>query len=203
MKKVLFSLLLVTLTSVSLSQTLRINAGLSFSKLDWEILGTKFFPNQSIQPTGGIGIEYLQKGVFSLSSNIEYLCKAGKGEEAMLNENGTDIGMQKVTAEYRYILLNTFAKIKAPLKGKTKPFINAGFYGGYLVSVSKNLDKDFVKKFNYGAIAGIGVLHKFDHSEIGIEGNLMPSFNKLSSEDNLTVKDKTFNIKVYYAFPLQ
>ncbi len=202
MKKLLFSLLFLTHAFISYSQTFRINAGLSLSKLDWDINGTKFFPDRSVMPTGGIGIDYLQKGIFSLCSNVEYLCKAGKGEMTVTNDSGIDIGTEKVTAEYRYILLNTFAKIKAPIKGKTKPFVNAGLYGSYLLSVSKNLSKDAVEDLNFGAIAGLGVLHKFDQTEIGIEGNLMPSFNKLSSADNLTISDKTFNIKVYYSFQL-
>ncbi len=193
--------LLFTISSTA--QIVKISAGSSFSKLDWRINNTKIFDKGATSFTAGIGIEYLNMGFLSLSSNLEFLQRAAKDTIFYTDNNGNDIRSAVETARLSYITANTYAKLSPP-KGKTKPFVNLGLYAGYLVAVNKlagGSTKEY-NKFNFGAVLGLGLVHKIGRNHIGIEANYLPSFNSLLQTTNGTIKDQTFTAKLYYGIKL-
>jgi hypothetical protein len=202
MKSILLAIISLVFILSSSAQIVKINAGSSFSKLDWKVGISKIFDKGAIGFTGGIGIEYLNRGFFSLSSNLEYLQRGAKDTIFYTDNIGNEIRRAVETARLNYITANTYAKISPP-KGKTKPFLNLGFFAGYLASVNKLVgSKKEFKKFNFGAVLGIGVSHKIGRNHIGIEGNYLPSFNALLKSTNGLIKDQTFTAKLYYGIKL-
>ena len=203
MKK--FVLLFVSIITISVckSQKLRVSAGASFGKLDWNFSGQKFFPDNASSFTAGIGIEYAKLGVLSISSNLEYLQKAGKDTILYTDALGNEIRKETITAKLNYIMLNTFAKVKPPMKGNTKPFLNAGLYAGYLASANKTVGSiDNFHRLNFGTILGLGIGHYFSKFEIGIEGNYLLSLAKIYSKDGTEIKGNNGTVKLYFAVSL-
>jgi Outer membrane protein beta-barrel domain len=202
MKSIFLAIIFLVFTLSSTAQIVKISAGGSFSKLDWKVNNTKLFDKGATSFTGGIGIEYLNRGVLSLSSNLEFLQRAAKDTIFYTDINGNDIRSAIETARLSYITANTYAKLSPP-KGKTKPFVNLGVYAGYLAAVNKlaGSTKDY-EKFNFGAVLGLGLVHKIGRNHIGIEANYLPSFNSLLQTTNGSIKDQTFTAKLYYGIKL-
>jgi hypothetical protein len=204
MKKIFFLIVFLGFTQCSHAQVLKVSVGSSFSKLDWKLNGnTKLFPKSAASFTAGVGIEYLNLKVLSLSSNIEYLQKSGRDKITYTDQSGNDIGTDIITAKLNYVVANTYAKLSPPLSGKTKPFVNLGLYAGYLASVNKTVgSKDDFNTFNFGAVVGLGVAYKIGKMHIGIEANYLPSFNELYKTANASIKDQTFTAKLYCGIKL-
>lgn len=203
MKSIVFAIIFLLFALTSSAQIVKISAGSSFSKLDWKINNTKLFEKGATSFTGGIGIEYLNMGFLSLSSNLEFLQKAGKDTITYTDINGNEIRTAIETVRLSYITANTYAKL-SPAKGNTKPFVNLGLYAGYLTAVNKlagGSTKEY-NKFNFGAVLGFGLVHKIGRNHIGIEANYLPSFNTLDQSANATIKDRTFTAKLYYGIKL-
>ena len=200
----LISFLMLSFSATS--QKLRVSAGASFCKLDWRTVpNTKLFEKGYTSYTAGVGVEYLKLGIFNLASNIEYLRKGGMDTIFYTDPMGNDLYNREEAVIFNFVNLNTYAKIKAPLKGKVKPFISLGLYCGYMVSANKLAgDKGEYKRFNAGAVTGIGAGYKIIGKEIGIEAQYLPSFIPLFEKTSNTpgstrkITDKTFTVKVFF-----
>jgi hypothetical protein len=188
------------------SQKLKISAGASFCKLDWRTVpDTKLNEKGYNSYTAGIGVEYLKLGIINLSSNIEYLRKGAIDTVFYTDAMGNDLYNRQEAVIFNFVNLNTYARIKAPLKGKLKPFISLGLYCGYMVSANKLAgDIGEYKRFNAGAVTGIGAGYKIIGKEIGIEAQYLPSFIPLFEKPSNTpgstrkITDRTFTVKVFF-----
>ena len=185
------------------AQKFRINAGVSYCKLNWNTVpNTKLFDKAFTSYTAGVGIEYLKTGLFNLSSNIEYLRKGGIDDITYTDAMGNDLYTRNEAVIFNFIHVNTFARIKMPMPGKIKPFINLGVYGGYMVSAN-NLagDESEYKRLTAGAVTGIGIGYKIIGKEIGVEAQYLPSFiplyDKQTAGSTRKITDKTFAVKLF------
>ncbi len=204
MKKTLI-LFLAALPFIAKAQVLQIEGGTSLSHLNYNVYQIDLFDQNTTMFTGNVGVRYLQKSNFSLSSSIGYLQKGGKGNLDISDVNGNFIGKAVTKALFNYITLNTIARIEYAKNNKLVPFINLGLYCGYLVSTSDNLIIENFNKLNFGGVAGIGIYKKLSKNEIGFQVNYLPPFNKqLSKKDvyggTTTVSSNTFTATFFIGF---
>jgi hypothetical protein len=177
MKKILFGFLIL-ISFPTYSQSLKLNAGVALTNLDWEVNNSKLFNSGISTFTGSVGIDYLKKKTFCLSTNVGYLQKGGQSEITYTDNSGNIINTAKTKAQLNYITLNTYVKIKYPTKSKTYPFLALGVYGGYLISESKTIDpNNNFEKINSGAVLGLGITHKILKNEFGIEAAFFGSLS--------------------------
>lgn len=202
MKKVSIALLLLFSLN-SYSQSLKFNAGTAMSKLNWKPTGG--FDKMLISFTGGVGITYLNRKSVDLTTSINYLQKGGKDEVQFTDNSGSFLRNETVKAQFNYVNLSQSIRLKYPSK-KIMPYINAGFYVGYLTSTSDLINKDVMNDINFGGIAGLGIVKKIKKNEIGLEINYLPSFNKIrdTSDDQYhsEIKDNTFSVTLVFGLHL-
>lgn len=73
------------------SQTIRVNGGISISKLILKTDGydnLPLFDQKLIGYSAFVGIDYLDKKYFNLSSNVGLVRKGGKGERKLVDQHG-------------------------------------------------------------------------------------------------------------------
>lgn len=187
-------------------QKLKVSGGVSYCKLDWRTVGpdNRLFEKPFTSYTAAVGIEYLKAGIIKLSSNIEYLRKGGVDTIYYTDGMGNDLYTKQEAAFFNFINANTYARIRIPTGGKLRPFISLGVYAGFLVSIHKySGDINEYKRFNTGAVTGLGVGYKIIGREIGIEAQYLPSFTPLFDKPSATgstrkITDKTFTIKAFF-----
>jgi opacity protein-like surface antigen len=205
------------LISMTFGQTLKIQAGSSLSKLDWEINSINLEPPYNKTLLGYsifAGLDYIDKKFFNLSSNIGFLSKGGKGEITFTDENGVPTG-STTTAKptLNYISINTFIDIKYPIIEKISPFISIGPRFDYLVSYSKEFDGlndiDALKKYNFGLLLGGGVKYDLSKIQIGLRADYYLNFIKIgdwpAKNGNLGGKviDKTLTLNLTIGYKLK
>lgn len=197
MKKILLPVFLLFYLN-SQSQKIHASAGVAISKLDWSIPG--LFKDPVTTAIGDIGLTYLDRKIFDVTSTVGYMQKGGKGIATFTDAAGNYISTETVKALLNYITVKNAVRVKLPA-GRFKPFVTAGIYAGFLVSANENLNKSAFKTVNIGGIAGIGFLLKLLKNEIGIQANYLPSFNKLRNESingyKSTIGDQTFSISAF------
>ena len=182
MKKV--TLLLVGITTVFLvkGQTVNIQAGTSFSKLDWSLTSVetpKVFEESMIGYSFFAGIDYLDKSYFNLSSNIGMIRKGGKGVTTLYD--GIKIS-EKPTMDY--LSLNTTIDFKYRIREKIAPFIGFGPRFDYLLNSSRHFDELIrLDKFNdisFGLIFGGGLKYDISDFRFGLRANYYLDFKNVA-----------------------
>ncbi|MBL7703810.1 MAG: hypothetical protein JNM14_16290 [Ferruginibacter sp.] len=204
--KLIAALCLLALSFTARSQKLKISGGISYSKLNWKTTGpdNRYFEKPYLGYTAGIGIEYLRLGIVNLSSNIEYLRKGGIDTIYYTDAMGNNLFQKEEAVIFNFVNANTYAKIKIPTGGKLRPFISLGVYAGFMVSANKLAgDIGEYKRFNTGAVTGIGAGYKILGRQIGLEIQYLPSFTPLFDKPTATgstkkVTDRTVTAKAFF-----
>ena len=195
------------MTCFANGQLLKFQAGVSGSSLDWKIVnGTVQQYKQKI--TGHsifIGLDYLQKKYFNLSSNIGILRKGGEEDNIFFTDPfGQPLIGEKQKATLDYLSINTTFDLKYPIKEKLFPFVSLGPRLDYLTSNNDRFNSlkeaKELNKFSYGINMGAGFQYQFLRFRIGIRGDYLLNLNHISDytvtnmmrDERIQVKDKTF-----------
>lgn len=163
MKKTALSFICFIFLGTCYSQIIKIDNGISINNLK----GDKFdlFSKKVVSYSGLLGLEYLQKKWFYLSSEVGYLKLGGE-------ENGTLNGVpihDKQT--WNYAQLNTTFRLRG-LSRKTEFYLGAGPYLNVLLGSgafnNALYDGYSTEKTNWGFKTEAGINENFDKFRIGL-----------------------------------
>lgn len=188
MKKVIligiFSILILSANS----QTVNFKIGPTFSQMNWEPPVT-YFPDLYENYVGfytSLGLDYLQKKGFCLSSNVGYYTNAGKETISLTDEMGNFIKDSTFKTKLNFITLNTIAKYNFIAEKKVSPFVGLGFGLNYLVSYNDdfklldNYDRnDELNTLLWGLIGTAGVNVNLNKIRLGAEFIYNYNLNKM------------------------
>ncbi|MFC2110841.1 outer membrane beta-barrel protein [Bacteroidota bacterium] len=212
MKKTISVLIGLFIFSFSLGQTLYFQSGLSISKFQNNdgAMYLEDYTESLIGPSVLMGIEYLNKKHFHLSSNLGFIRKGGKGIftwSGHSDPNLTNLN-EKITIDY--VTINTALELKHNITKKIIPFLSFGVRYDYLIDLSINYDYllvDEINYFSYGIITGGGLKFNFKKLLLGIRCDYYLNFNGLSDYpvehyggDHKALSDKTFSLNVILGY---
>ena len=213
MKKV-FIIILLGFQSFFLSaQFLKIETGITSSKLDWIIptLSEKsYYDKLLVKPSISVGIDYLNKKHFNLSSNVGYMAIGGSNRVTITDLEGKIIEENKKLNDFAtQLTFNTSFEIKYPIKNITPFILIGGFYNLNLkLSNSFEALEEITEIHNlYGVLSGLGVKLKIKKSEFGIKGQLYSPLNNLANwntsfSNNNSISAKAVNVNLFYSYPI-
>jgi hypothetical protein len=215
MKSILIFLSFLAIISPIKSQVIKVQAGPSFSKLNWKITDKKYDRTEEgmVGNSVFIGIDYLFRDKYNVSTNFGYLQKGGTSELRELNDSGAFTGN---TFSYNPILeyysFNTCIDINYKRSDKVWPYFFAGPHIDYIKSYSTEFD--YYKNINeleeiaYGVLMGVGLKINISKLQIALKGDYYFNFTKIASwKDSATVKkgeisDDTFTVMLSVGYRL-
>lgn len=169
------------------AQTLRFNAGTSYSKLDWKYIGEAGEEQQYKDPIFGYsfsaGMEYLEHKYYSLSSDLLFYKSGGQYSEEELNSNFIFISPEKISLSY--LSFGTSFNFN-PINNKFRLQLSLGPRVDYVVAGAKESPYDWIDqrdgltKFNFGITAGIGLYYNRDNYIVGINSQYLNRMQKLA-----------------------
>ena len=170
------------------TQVINIKAGPAFSGMKWEnsLASTDDYFNEIyVGFYTAIGLDYLQKKGFSLSSNIGYFTNGGKGTFRFLDELGVSRDTTQIT-KLQFFTLNTLANYHFFAEKTLSPFIGLGIGLNYQVSYDENVklleqfdEEDELNIILWGLIGKAGINVNLDHFRVGMEFMYNYNLNKL------------------------
>lgn len=191
-----FVLLLFILPLASPAQMLNLQFGASFSKLDSKIGGTPttFLSQTRVDPSIFIGMEYLERKYWSISSNFGNIRKGGKEPWANVDNAGNVISTSTASEMFNYLSVNTLLNLKYPIKRWT-PFISFGPRIDFLINHDHTFQyfdyPGFLQKKSYGVVAALGVRYAFSTFLLGIRAEHLYEFKYLASDGAQTNNTNT------------
>ena len=172
------------------AQTLTIQGGTTFSRLNWHTDGTlhsERYEKMLIGYSGFVGVDYLEKKHFNLSTNAGFIRKGGKEINEFRDETGAKIGEDVSKAKLDYVSINTMASVKAPLNDKFTAFLSAGPRFDYLLSSKSeyselDIDNNWTKpnRNSYGMIVGGGVKYFLSALQVGVRADYYIECNEIA-----------------------
>ena len=187
-------------------QTINVQSGITLSKLQWTLGNSDFgsYDKVKIGSSTFVGIDYLDKTYFNVSSNLGFITKGGKETINIRDESGIILSEKVEKASLNYVSLNSTFNIKYPIKEKIIPFVSLGPRVDYLLSYSNDFDCiediDALNKINYGLIVGCGVKYDFQKIQLGVRADRYVNINKIAdwqvAPENVggSITDNTFSI---------
>jgi len=213
-----FALLFIGLFIISLSfgQMVKIQAGPSFSELDWKINGTtvgSLYNKTLVGYSVFAGIDYLDKKDWNLSSNIGLLRKGGKQEFQLTNTDGMPTGKSIIEkAAIDYLSINTMIDLKYTIHETFCPFVSFGPQFGYIVGASKEFDglkkNNWLHKTSYGLLLGGGLKYTISKIQMGLRADYYYDFTKVADwttkvlNGGGTITSKTTSISLIIGYKL-
>jgi hypothetical protein len=196
--KLLATVLLIS--GFSFGQVVKIQTGVSISSLDWQVSSPDWIhDNETLMGCPVfIGLDYLDKKYFNLSSNIGLLKKGGK--VTLKNTNPAKyVGDQITETNLDYLSVNTTCDFKYPLENKITPFIGIGPRIDLLLN-----DISFINKFSYGLLLGGGFKYDINKIQIGLRVDYYLNFNKINKAELYgTLRDKTVTTSLVVGYRLK
>lgn len=213
MRRITLLIIVIFLSLTSFGQTLKIQAGPSFSNLDWntDAISMSLYNETLIGYSFFVGLDYLNTKYFNLSSNLGILRKGGKQTIMLMSFVGPSIE-RSYYAQLDYLSVNTLIDLKYPITDKITPYLFFGPRLDYLVGFSNEYDvltvKDDLNGLNYGFVLGGGLKYDWSRFQIGIHADYYLNFNKIADWSAVipdyggTISDKTFTINLSLGYKL-
>lgn len=176
MKRIGISLLLFLFAAFAQAQTFNIQAGTSVSKLNWELstLSTKSIYNKTLLSYSVlVGVNYIDKKYFNLSTNMGVLKRGGKADRYMNDKDGKLIGEPtREKPALDYFTFNTTIDLKYPLNDKLVSFVSFGPRVDYLLNSSNHFNilsnMNELEDVLVGALIGGGVRYTKSNMQYGL-----------------------------------
>lgn len=214
MRKLLLIFLTLMLSVNLFGQTIKIQGGTTYSYLVWpSILNISFYDKPFLGCSGLIGLDYCNRNVFNLSSNIGLVQKGGKDKITVVDSQGNAINDIILNAYLDYLLMNSTIDFKYAIKEKVVPYISFGPRIDFLISYSdafKGLDAmNELNKISLGLTIGAGIRYEMLKFQIGLKGEYFLNFNKIAdwpaSTGNLggSISDRTMMVNLTVGYKLE
>lgn len=156
------------------AQTINFQGGVSISNLHSVLYPTvyTFLGHTRVDPSFSIGMEYLEKKYWSISSNVGYVRKGGNEPGSNTDSLGRPIPITNLSETFDYVSINTLFNLKYPLKGNWEPYISLGPHADFMTSHNHTFYYfDFPNVLNkrcYGMVYAVGIRHAFSHVLVGL-----------------------------------
>lgn len=214
-KNIIFLFCALQIATLS-GQTLKLQIGPSFSKLNWEnsVVNETMYNKNVTGFNVLVGIDYLNLKYFNLSSNLGFIQKGGKDSIFVVAPPGEIEKKDLFKTKLNYLTVNTTANLRFPIKDFVIPYLFAGPRIDYLISYKEDAvlfqqfdDWGILNKLIYGALTGIGIDFKINKFFVGAVFNYYFNFNKIvdnTSEANVYNKiiDRTYTIDLKVGYTL-
>jgi hypothetical protein len=167
------------------AQVLNLQAGASISNLHSSIGGMNytFLGHTRDDLSAFIGMEYLERKYWSISSNVGFVRKGGR--ESWWDSTGGPV--PQVTETFDYVSFNTLFNLKYPI-GKWIPYVSVGPRVDFMVSHTHFFPyfdyPGFLQNKSYGLVAAIGLRYAFSSFLVGIRAEHLYNFNHLVSQND-------------------
>jgi len=180
--------------------------GPTFSKMKWEssISADAFVNENFVGFYAVLGLDYLQKKGFSLSSNIGYYSNGGKETIDIVDETGSIIGDTTLTSKLNFFTLNTLARYNFLADKKISPFVGVGIGLNYLISYDENLkffeqfyDVDELNIMLWGLIGKAGINFNFNKFRLGAEFMYNYNLNDLVNYEGMPGWSNQITVNYY------
>lgn len=206
--------LLFLFVATANGQMLKVEGGMAFSKLRTQGLNGNQFFDKSVKPFQmSVGVEYLDKEHFNLSSSIGYFRTGGKDEIIMAGGDGEILNSN---FEYKYLIdyltVNTLFNIRKT-DNRTTYYIGVGPRLDFKLGSSKNVNQDLenadelmpeVNTVIFGLKCEAGFWYDLsDKFRIGANVGYLPSFTKawtspVASDVTMTTRSFTLGVSLGY-----
>ncbi len=215
MKRITIIFIGLFISVISIGQNAHIEGGVSFSNLKWEIPYARqhVLDEQIVGYSVFVGLDYLDRKFFNLSSNIGMVRKGAKYIVFMDDVYGPVNGTYLSVYNLDYISLNTTFDLKLPVAGIFFPFISVGPRIDYKYDFAKAPvfieNKYDVKKFSYGLLSGAGFKFRLKDFIYGIRGDYYMNFSKIADDEPSgtlwggTINDQTFTLQLFIGKKLE
>lgn len=195
-------------------QMLKVEGGMAFSKLRTQGLNEIQFFDKSVKPFQmSVGVEYLDKEHFNLSSSIGYLRTGGK-DKIIITGGGGEILNSNFEYKYLidYLIVNTLFNIRKT-DNRTTYYIGVGPRLDFKLGSSKNVNQDLensdelmpeLNKVIFGLKCEAGIWYDLDDKfRIGANVGYLPSFTKawtspVAPDVTMTTRSFTLGISLGY-----
>ena len=212
MKKIGLLLIGLTITIFANGQIVKVQGGISISKLDWRVstFNGGLYDKTLIGYSLFAGIDYFDKQYFNLSSNIGMVRKGGKDEVQYFDQFGSPLGTLIVKPTLDYLSINTTIDFKYRIKKTIIPFIGLGPRFDYLLNASRHFDGlkelDELKSISIGLILGGGLKYEISNLQFGLRADYYLDFTKIANwtiedsgvEGKVSVNTFTINLSIGY-----
>jgi hypothetical protein len=219
MRRIVLILLGFLLSTFVNGQVLKVQAGISVSSLQarleyrGDVLTGEYAP--LVGHSFFVGLDYLNKKYYSLSSNIGVVRKGSTEEYQKVNEEGEWVdATRRQTLDY--FSINTTADFKYPIGDRITPFVSVGPRIDILLDeeyselmISEGYKKgDGLNSYNYGLLLGCGTNYNFSKFYIGLRGDYyLNAKNVVDSPERYNyasyeAKDKTFTVNMVFGLKL-
>ncbi|MCW3465274.1 hypothetical protein [Chitinophaga nivalis] len=184
--------------STCYAQILKIDNGISINSLK----GKKFdlFPQKIVSYTGMVGVEYLQKKWFYLSSEIGYIKLGGK-------ENSTVGSAANANKEsWNYAQLNTSFRLRTP-GSKTEFYLGAGPYLNILLGSGTFSDDLYagysIQKTNWGSKLEAGINENINKFRVGINCTYLLPFSPVAKSPYTSIDARSLAVYISLGYRMK
>lgn len=206
MKKIGFVWIILLICNISAvkAQVIKIENGVSISSLNESSLG---YQGTLTSYQMSVGIDYLDRGWYGLSSSIGYLRKGSKDDILSGLMDGA-YTTSKWKHTFDYLTLNTTFRVKGITSDKFTLYAGAG----PRIDINLKQKVTVQGEFSYsdsgpdsravipGLKCEIGMDYYFNRFCVGINAGYLPSFTKMIKHTSL--KDRTFTAGVVLGYIL-
>jgi hypothetical protein len=173
--------------SAAYSQTLRLNLGISVSKLDWQYYdgggSETYYEDPHYGYSLSAGMEYLEHKYFSVSSDMLLYNSGGKYSSEDKRITFSLMGPEKIS--FSYLAFGSAFNFN-PINNKFKVQLSIGPRIEYMIYGSKKAPFDWIdksnglNKFNYGVTAGAGLYYELKKYTVGVNAQYLYRVKKLA-----------------------
>lgn len=202
--------LLLCLSPAMKGQVIRLDGGVAFSKLMSR--GVKGFDqyDRKVMPFQmSVGVEYLDKELFNLSSSVGYIRKGGKSK---IYET-IDAVEPTVYADYLdYVTMNTLFVLKRSVRRETyyvgggpRLDVKVGYHPG--LPIDEDLSMNKFRPLVFGLKCELGFWYDLtDRYRLGVNFSYLPSFTKtwkpVADDAAIKLGDRTFTLGLSLGYRL-
>lgn len=200
MKRIFFSFIALFISTLSFSQTIKIENGFSFSSMNSE----KFdLLNEAIvNNLFAVGVDYFDHKLFYFSSEIGYLKKGGKEMNVPIM-----FGVGNLEEKWSYLHMNTTLRLKYQINN-SHFFIGIGPRFDVLVGSNKFTDIIYsdgyeMNRFSTGGIAELGAVQEINRFRLGVNYSYLINFVEVGKSQHNNVYNYTHLIRFSFGFRLK
>ena len=208
----IFLLIATVLFSFSYSQNTKGIVGYELTPTITSIRGNTVIYNfnSRLSFSTGLTFEYFIDQQFSLKSGLLFERKGSKIKMDEVDQNGAPLGAQETKINFDYSILPVLCSYST--KGKTKLYINAGPYVGFLLSQKNNFssvgtipehtedNSENTKHLDLGLSLGLGLNFKLNEKlllDLGLRENRgLINVNKLHVTNGGSITTNSFGLQL-------
>ena len=204
MKSIFICILFLSVSMIH-SQTLNLTIGTTYSSLEWTYLNPNGFSQEQYKApligyAVGLGVEYMDRGLFSLSSDVSFYRSGGQLSDTEKEQRPQPgrIGFgDPDEIRVDYAALGTYVNIN-PINGATKLQFQIGPRIDFLISDTDQDPLKFVERrdglsnINYGFNLGLGLHRVSEKLNYGLRAIWLSRFRQLADLDSAVTNDGLF-----------